>query len=803
MRRRFSLITSAVLGASLLVLGAPEAVAAPSVLTKTAQDVTNPGANPVNHADILNWVVNYTNNGPAGPASAAITDAIDGAGTAQTFVPGSLHTPPGWTPSWSTDGTNFGGTDTGTATTAVRAANANARPGGTNLSAGLVPPVQPSVTATGGDGYTPIIYRTPSGTVEAWNMYHHTTAPSPALVCTDLSAGALCAGGPWPKPLNTTPGPFGSGATADVTTGYIPTYVSDPGRPGVTYYGAATAGNSIGIGCVDFATRANCGYFPLGTGTGIGGVVSTGGNVYGVATTGQILCLVIATRTPCAGQPYAPVVPANNISGWYLGSMTVAGGKLFASSSPGGAAPVLGCFDPATGTACSGWATPLPVGVVGNFTFNAFTAYNTAGTAVGVCINQRSAVPNAVCYTIAGAPLAAPTAFGSLASGVAVFNPETVTAPNGHVQGYFGVWSGGVLGATVCYDWTTASTCAGFPFPATHPTVNGGDTRDYGYAYDTVTQCLIGLGDAGILFSLEPSTSGSPCVHSGASVELTPADFYCDGGTGHVRGYQNAKLENINLANVNLAASTVDVSDTGGAVIAHPSIAPDGTIDLSGISYAAHPSITTSVHLVLNNGNDFTGGNKPTLVLNFIGDPPQVCFKTTVASTCTITAISNTATGTDVTGALTSNTVSFPVAPGPSCQPNVTVNKEVCSSSNEHQCLPGGIGPWVKRAGLGPLSLLGATIHWRITVTNAGPVAISSATLNDAVEPGCVTAAGTFTLAAGASVQFFCNTHVLTSLLSVTNHASATYTPTNSPPGTPPTTTASSSAKACAQLLCL
>jgi uncharacterized repeat protein (TIGR01451 family) len=802
MRRRFSLITSAVLGASLLVLGAPEAVAAPSVLTKTAQNVTNPGANPVNHADVLNWVVNYTNNGPAGPATATITDAINGAGTAQTLVPGSLHTPPGWTPSWSTDGTNFGGTDTGTATTAVRAANANARPGGTNLSAGLVPPVQPSVTATGGDGWTPILYRTVSGTVEAWNMYHHAAAANAKLVCTDLSAGALCAGGPWPKPVNTAPGPFGSGNTGDIASPLTPQYVNDPGRPGVTYYAAVTV-SSIGVGCLDLATRANCGYVPLGTGSGMGGLVTLAGNLYGVSTDGSMLCMVIATQAPCAGQPYAGFVPPNNTGGLYLGSMTVAGGKVFASSSPAGLPPVLGCFDPATGTACAGWAAPLAFAAAGFFAYNAFTAYNAAGAEVGACATRMGTVPQAVCFTVAGAPMTAPTVFNGLPSGVISFNPETVTAPNGHLNSYFGMWSGGSNGATVCYDWTTQSACAGFPLPAAHPTVNGGVTRDYGYAYDTVTQCLIGLGDAGILFSLEPATGGSPCVHSGASVELTPAGFYCDGGTGHVQGYQNAKLENINLANVNLAASTVDVSDTGGGVIANPGIAPDGTIDLSGISYAAHPSITTSVHLVLNNGNDFTGGNNPTLVLNFTGDPPQVCFKTTVASTCTVTAVSNTATGTDVTGALTSNTVSFPVAPGPNCQPNVTVNKEVCSSTNEHQCLPGGIGPWVKRAGLGPLSLLGATIHWRITVTNSGPVAISSATLNDTVEPGCVTAAGTFTLAAGASVQFFCNTHVLTSLLSVTNHASATYTPANSPPGTAPTTTASSSAKACAQLLCL
>jgi hypothetical protein len=184
---------------------------------------------------VINWVVDYTDNGAAGPAAATITDPIQGAPSAQTYVRGSLTVPPGWTHSWSTDGTTFQGSDTGTATTAVRATTASARQGGTNLSAGLLPPLTSVSTPTGGDGFTPVLYRA-NGKVEAWNLYHHSTIPAAVAVCTDLTTGQACAGGPWPKPINAAPGPLGSGATSDLATASIESFVLDPDHPGVMYY---------------------------------------------------------------------------------------------------------------------------------------------------------------------------------------------------------------------------------------------------------------------------------------------------------------------------------------------------------------------------------------------------------------------------------------------------------------------------------------------------------------------------------------------------------------------------------------
>jgi hypothetical protein len=181
-------------------------------------------------------------------------------------------------------------------------------------------------------------------------------------------------------------------------------------------------------------------------------------------------------------------------------------------------------------------------------------------------------------------------------------------------------------------------------------------------------------------------------------VTLSPSTFYCDGGTNHIHGYTNAKLEGINLADVDLTASTADVTDVGGTEIVSPAFAADGSLDLSGISVTQQPSITVSMHLVLLNSNDFTGGNQPHVVVSFSGDAPQVCLQTTVAPTCSASAVTDTANGVDATGTLTSNTVTLPVAPGAGCQPNVTVNKEICASDHDQDCGPGGAGPWVKQA---------------------------------------------------------------------------------------------------------
>ncbi|WP_405584838.1 hypothetical protein [Streptomyces sp. NBC_01190] len=789
-----------------------------SSLTKTVSDVNRPGRPTADHGDTLNWAVGYHNAATGGPSPVTITDPVQGAGAAQSYVPGSLHVPPGWTPSWSTDGTSFGPADQGAATVAVRASHPAVSGAGTSLRGDLLPPVQAAARSTGGDGFTPILYRAPSGDVEAWNIYHHTGPAAPIVVCNDLSTGEPCAGGPWPRPLNTTAGPLGSGATGDVYSPLTPQYVTDPARPGTVYYPAVTA-SSVGVGCLDMSARANCGYVPLlasdgasSRANGLAGIVAVGGEVYGVASTGQVLCMELADRAPCAGQPFAAIVPANHdlpgsTYALYQGAMVTAAGKVFASSAPQTAStvngpPALGCFDPATGAVCAGWTTPHPAGSSnGQYTYNAFAAYDAGGAPTKVCTTDSGGVPATFCYALDGTP-AAPAATGldSLPSGTLVFNPEVVAA-GGDTRSYFAVWGGPLPGDTLCWSWTHAQPCAGFPAPAGHPSVNGGTTRDYGYAYDATTRCLIGLGDAGVLFSMDPATGASPCVHSGASVTLSPADFYCDGAAGHVRGYTRARLEDFDVSHADLADSHVSVTDPDGAVVAAPPLEPDGSVDLTGVSAAQHPSITVTVQLVLTGTGDFTDTNHPGLTVAFEGDDPQVCLRTVVAADCGVTKVADAATGSDGTGAFTSPTVSLDVDPGELCGPHVSVNKEVCVAPgpSPHCSLSGG-GPWAKAGPVG-LTHLPGVVQWRITVANSGPMGALGVTVNDPAEPGCHFAAGVFDLPAGASRQVYCSSVV--NALPFTNTASATFLPARGPAGTVPATSKPSSAVACSQVCVL
>ncbi|WP_039912933.1 DUF7617 domain-containing protein [Amycolatopsis vancoresmycina] len=760
-----------------------------SALTKSVQGAGSHGAT-------ANWVIGYDDHATT-TGAATITDAV---GAGQAYQPGSLHAPPGWTPEWSTDGSTFTGTEPASGVTAVRATNPAAGPDSTQLSGALTPPVQAVTTATGGDGFSPILYRTPGGALQGWNIYHHLGATSPKVVCTDLATGARCPGGPWPKVLNTAPGPLGTLGAGDIASTMVSQYVRDPGTPGKVYYPAVTAA-SVGVACLDMAAAANCGYWPLAaTGgsppvTSITGFAETGGNLYGLVSSGAVTCWTITTQSACGGQPFAPIVPAAN-QPYVYGSVTPVAGKVFASTSNPGVAqqPSLGCFDPATATACAGWAASRPTGPAGNYNYNAYTAFGTTGAPVGACASTTGGTNVTTCYALDGSALPAPPGAAALPNGTYVFDPEVVTDPGGHLRSYLPVWNGGIAGAAVCHDWTTGAPCAGLPARITHPSVNGGATRVVRVAVDPPSGCLIGLGDAGILFSMDPATGATPCVRSGGQVTLRPGDFYCDGGS-HVQGYTSARLTGVDPANVDFAASRVTVVDQDGAVVPTPGFAPDGSVDLTGVPVAAHPSITVTTTLVLHSGTGFSGS----LVVDFTGDAPQLCFRTTISADCTVTSVANTATGTDSTGSFSSNTVTLPVAPGASCTPKVTVEKEICTAIHPADCGPGGAGPWAKQAPVGLLGVLAASAYWRITVTNQGPVGITSAQVVDTVEPSCQT--GPFTLQAGETKQVYCATYALLNLFPITNKAKVSYVPVNVPPGTPPSTTDWSAAKACS-LLC-
>ncbi|MEV5508451.1 hypothetical protein [Streptomyces orinoci] len=400
----------------------------------------------------------------------------------------------------------------------------------------------PSPIATNLDGFTPILYTPPGHTrPQVWQIAHHGYVPTtaPKVYCTDLATGQPCSladGTPtaWPKPLNTWESPLGDPPTGNISTTREPLFVH---LGSLLFYPALTTSSlpgfphgSVGVGCVDLARQANCTYFPLqrltnipGTANvnGLTGLVLNNAKLYGVSTTGQVLCLDTTTLGPCTGQPYSTGIPADNAAAGtgpydYSGTMTAVNGKIYVSSTN---PLVLNCFDPSTNTACAGWTTPKPIGNSHSSLADAvYTDYDNTGTAVGTCasVGNADTSTNAVvnCFDFNGNPVSPPGTLGAIyptghAAGITM-NPTTVTV-GGDLRSYFPFWTldVGYAGQTLCFDWNTQTTCGGFPNPDSHPTVNAGRTLDYGYDYDGT--CLFGLGDAGWLFTIDPNTGNTPC----------------------------------------------------------------------------------------------------------------------------------------------------------------------------------------------------------------------------------------------------------------------------------------------------
>ncbi|MFD8596575.1 hypothetical protein ACFV1L_16400 [Kitasatospora sp. NPDC059646] len=762
----------------------------PVTLSKTGTDLATGSTTQTAHGDTVRWVVSATN--PDGvPVDATITDVIQGgpgsAPESQTYVPGTLQAPPGFTKQWSTDGgATFTGTDQGPATNAVQARNPMLASPATGQVVQIPPPFTPVNTATGGDGFTPILYTaTINGvaTPEVWNIYHHGFSNQASVVCTDLLTNGPCPapdGTPatWPRALNSSePG----ATTGDLGSTRTPTYVQIGSK---LYYAAISrvTFGLIGVGCIDLQAQASCGFTPLQTGSGlvVGGVVQApNGLLYAVSGTGEILCYDAAANAPCG--TFDIGLPPNEgqvvFSGDYAGIMRTINGKIYVTdNTPAPEPTVMSCFDPSTNAACAGWATPrtvvTPTGSAPARADNVFEMYNPAGAVTGVCTivggvyqEVNPAVGTVVCFDLTGNPIAAPPGLTTLVStnaapGEANYQvPLTITAPNGHLETEFPLWiyqgNTPTLNSTsYCYDWTTQAPCAQYGTNGIvngPPNVNGGNTSPYGYAYDG--QCKYSLGDTGYLFTLDPVTGASPCLKTKAQSTVNPAAFYCDGATGHVRSYGAVSLIGIDPTTVDFTQSSVTVYAADGTVVGtFPFDPATGTADISSVPVADSP-IQVVANLTLTSGSSFTPDNHPLMQVGFVGDAPQICYETKVATDCAVTSVSDHATAvTNGQPPVTSNTVTLQVAPSPECAPVLNVVKEVCTSDSPGDCGPGGPGPW------GPVTTVppGATAFWRITVINPGPVEVNGITLTDDVTPSCAAAAGVFDLPPGAVHEVFC-----------------------------------------------
>lgn len=625
----------------------------------------------------------------------------------------------------SDGGATYDATAPGAATTDIRVAGLLA-PGGRGKGASLPKPTSAIMPggATNGDGWVPILYKNLS-----FNIFHHKQpGPTGHIMCVDRSTGLPCPG--YPARISAVKGPAGSGTDEMATVGQPNVYVDAAGAfglPGDMYFPVQRDAD-MGVSCFNLELRTNCGYHPLGNlkrQPAVGapqmwdGVEVSGTRLFGLGGDGDMYCYDMAAKSPCEGQPYATGLPAYDPS-THKESGTGApsgigeqhaliGGRVYSvlnyTTQLDAAVPLqtlgskLNCFDPATDSVCAGWSgnrtvpgtvTSIlnPLDPPGTIT-SVFEWRSAAGATKGICAAgiNTSSIRIVTCYDPSGAlltgPAAPPGLFDGLPAGYAPMRQLQTGSRMYLATILANALSAQATGLGVCYDWAAAAQCDGFDSPQAWESVNGGNTRDYGYSDDG--SCIWGLGDTGFLWSFDRDTGASPCKKILSNVQIEPStEFYCDGGSGHARAWTSAAVTGVNLGDLESMVMTVRDGD-GNPIPGFEGrdLVTEGTtsLDLSSIPITDETRLNVSVAVSARSDAAWRTGT-PRLVVGFDGDPIQVCVQTTVVDDCSVGDVSDTATSfTNVDGVagtleLEARKTMNVFRPGVECGVDVAVHKD-------------------------------------------------------------------------------------------------------------------------------
>jgi uncharacterized repeat protein (TIGR01451 family) len=760
-------------------------------------------AGSANGGDTVNWTLSYRNTAGA-PASADLTDVI---GTNQTYVPGSLQTPPGMAPRWSTNGgSSYVTSEPGSGVNAVGASGSNID--GSTGGQTLAQPPAGGFTAgsAAGDGWEAIFVG-----ANVYNIHHHRQSNSglKEFDCHVKATGAVCPGfaGGGTFASQTAGQPFGQG-TDTLDTSLQPSAFVDQAT-GKVYFPAGPNGtNSIGVACIDLTAGTSCGYVQLGTSAFNNGLIAGSAQIDGGAQVGtryyvmddqaKLYCFDTSTGAAC-GAPY----PMSPIPGWNGGNpnTTLArmgtdnllqafdGRYVFANVAEPNGTRDLVCIDTTTNAACG---PGFPVRNYGGTDFNVTTGagvyssplaplLDANGSVTGICgaiSNAALTVASWGCRNLAGQPAANP--FPQQVANAAVNWPSFGSIVRIATKVYMAYSPASGVATYTCYDFATNAACAGF--------VNGSSgaaVAPYTLRQDPQNpDCIWEVGNNGIFEVFSATFGGTSCATTSATVSVTPGAYYCDGAAGHVTGWNQLLLQGVTSADYKGMVLTITDANNnpvpGWINRAFPNT--QQTIDISSIPVTGGTG-TLHVQATLDH---LAAGKSARVVATFSGDPVQVCFKTKVAAGICATArpapnAANAVTVgsnnvSDAPGGNGSGTAQFSIAPDPS----------VCRADLEI----------VKTAPTGVIA--GKDTTYDLLVTNHGPDTAQSVVVSDplpagltfvSASSGCTAAGGTVTctlpsLAVGASTTFHITAHVSPSAKgSISNTATVTSsTPDPNPP---------------------
>ena len=669
-------------------------------LTKSVKDKATGSTTTTKPGAILDYVVSAK-----GAGQVSLNDAVP---APQVLNGSSLTVPQGWTKSvtgnsWtaSGDASNYG-TYTGTPT---------------DVNLGTV-----STTRTGGDGYVPVPYKD-----KVFGAYHYTAdggfgGGSPVIWAADKKTGAM------------TSYDFGLGQ------GFVTPWIADPIRVGGKLFvpGFLAPDNPvkmqaystvpIGFACFDMDALAPCStnWYPIGKSDNVTFQLSKGtsaiaaNSLMRMGSLGMAKDGIFRITSQWANQAVlysvkfdtgAPVLQATaglNVPNFYMQAQNASGTRIY-TVRPGGTK--LQCTDTSTGGACAGWTDPTAVS-------SSSSSFRVIPVDVlnAVCVSDSLASPAYAkkCFDMGTG--AASTVNFSLSQNIA--GPQFRFNASGTKQ-YYGPGYG-ASGSIFCIDGTTGAACAGFGTNGYAPVVGGvSKAKTYGVSADDLyPACMWTIGDAGQLYPFNAETGAPGCGGAMATVTVTPPNLWCDGASGHVRGFTTLALNGtVPTGNVTISVTRDGAPVAGWTGKIVPAAA---SIDISALPYQAGSTYAFSVSI---NGS---ASSMSSISVNMDQDDPQVCFSTTVPNDCTVTAspLTNQVTGSMVAGSpavtttASSNTTSInAVAAAGACASGVTIVKKI--NGNDANTSPGVSVPG------------GSTMAITYDVTNSGQTPLTAVTVTD------------------------------------------------------------------------
>lgn len=503
----------------------------------------------------------------------------------------SLSAAPGWTAT-----TNVGG--------ARLTANADALLGDSTIQA-LPQPTPPITQGTGGDGHVPIIVGN-----RVFAFFHHANPTS--VTCIDRGTGERCP--TYPRTLNVSSSNINGPAAVVGARIYVHVEQDNAVTAPITLQCWDTAQDEgCGLIVVDRIANPDGSYVPRQSASA---PVMVNGKIYIAGGTGHLYCVDPATNDRCGTPSIATGLTDTNGM-----DIVTHDARAYISSLD---SKTVTCIDVAKGTFCDGWSEPKDLGG-----WNLVNERSATGTADGACVST-------------------PTALRCVRD----TDPATVVDHGDwrQVEDYYTVTAEAELGTKtfiatfqpglICWDWTSNAYCTGGSYQNGNIAADiNGNTLPSAYGAATDGTCVVGLGDPGLVFTVDPSGS-SPCTNLSSGTQPTPIDLRtqrCDGTIGDA-AWDVVTVEAGDLGSAGEFASfevTITDANTGVVLAREDLVGTDGRLDLSDINAHEHPSLLLDARAVSVPGQPaWADANPPRVILSWHADPQAGCLRT-IASTPT------------------------------------------------------------------------------------------------------------------------------------------------------------------------